>query len=269
MVQLKEYDKENIHENCRKAIQVYLTDKEFNPELISAKSSAAAGLCAWVINIMKFYEVFCEVEPKRIALNQANAELAAAQDKLAVIQNKITELEKSLAKLTNEFEEATNAKMKCQAEADATNKTIVLANRLVGGLASENVRWAESISGLKKQEITLPGDTLLITSFVSYLGCFTKSYRLDLINKHWINYLNSVKEIIPISEGLDPLTLLTDDASIAEWNNEGLPSDRMSIENATILTNCERWPLMVDPQLQGIKWIKKRFSSSLKVCKNP
>ncbi|GAB1599188.1 dynein beta chain, ciliary [Argonauta hians] len=267
LVQLKEYDKENIHENCRKAIQTYLTDKEFNPELISAKSSAAAGLCAWVINIMKFYEVFCEVEPKRIALNQANAELAAAQDKLAVIQNKITELEKSLAKLTNEFKEATDAKMKCQDEADATNKTIVLANRLVGGLASENIRWADSIRGLKKQEITLPGDTLLITSFVSYLGCFTKSYRLDLINKHWINYLNSVKDIIPISEGLDPLTLLTDDASIAEWNNEGLPSDRMSIENATILTNCERWPLMVDPQLQGIKWIKKRFTSTLKIVR--
>jgi len=50
----------------------------------------------------------------------------------------------------------------------------------------------------------------------------------------------------------DVLTMLIDDADIAGWNNEGLPGDRMSIENATILTNCDRWPLMIDPQLQGM-----------------
>ena len=55
------------------------------------------------------------------------------------------------------------------------------------------------------------------------------------------------------------MSLLTDDALIAQWNNEGLPSDNMSTENATILTNSVKWPLMIDPQLQGIKWIKNRF----------
>lgn len=83
------FNKENIHENCLKAIQPYLQDKEFKPELVAAKSFAASGLCSWVINIVKFYEVYCEVEPKRQALNQANAELASAQEKLSVIKEKI------------------------------------------------------------------------------------------------------------------------------------------------------------------------------------
>ena len=68
-----------------------------------------------------------------------------------------------------------------------------------------------------------------------------------------------------MSEGLDVLQLLTDGAQIATWNNENLPSDRMSVENATILTNTERWPLMIDPQLQGVKWIKTREGDELKV----
>lgn len=43
--------------------------------------------------------------------------------------------------------------------------------------------------------------------------------------------------------------MLTDDTTIAMWQNEGLPSDRMSTENATILSNSDRWPLMIDPQV--------------------
>ena len=70
-----------------------------------------------------------------------------------------------------------------------------------------------------------------------------------------------------MTEGLDVLSLLTDAATIAHWSNENLPSDRISVENATILTNAERWPLMIDPQLQGIKWIKTREGEQLKVVR--
>jgi dynein heavy chain, axonemal len=143
-----------------------------------------------------------------------------------------------------------------QAEAEATNKTIVLANRLVSGLASENIRWAEAVDGFRRQESTLTGDVLLTAAFVSYLGCFTKTFRMELVEKHWTPFLQRLSPQITFTEGIDPLTLLTDDAQVAQWNNDGLPSDRMSTENATILTNTERWPLMIDPQLQGIKWIK-------------
>ena len=47
---------------------------------------------------------------------------------------------------------------------------------------------------------------------------------------HWIG-----QPAIPMTEDLDVLFLLTDGATIARWNNEKLPSDRMSVENATIL----------------------------------
>ncbi|CAH8612156.1 unnamed protein product [Schistosoma mattheei] len=177
------YDKENIHENCLKAVQEYLKDPEFDPEFIRNKSTAAA------------------------------------------------------------------------------------ANRLVGGLASEKIRWAQQVKQYKEQAITLPGDILLTAAFLSYVGCFTKRYRTELLDQHWIPFLKSINPSIPITDGLDPLDMLIDDAVIAAWNNEGLPSDRMSIENATILTNAERWPLMIDPQLQGVKWIKTRYAKDLKVIR--
>lgn len=74
---------------CVMCVIVRLQDPEFQPDLVASKSYAAAGLCSWVLNIVKFYEVYCEVEPKRQALSKANAELAAAQEKLATIKSKI------------------------------------------------------------------------------------------------------------------------------------------------------------------------------------
>lgn len=70
-----------------------------------------------------------------------------------------------------------------------------------------------------------------------------------------------------MTDGADHVNILTDDAQIAAWNNEGLPGDGMSIENATILVNCSRWPLMIDPQLQGIKWIKSKYGEDLKILR--
>ncbi|XP_068610643.1 dynein axonemal heavy chain 9 [Brachionichthys hirsutus] len=261
------FNKENIPEACLKSIQPYLQDPEFKPDLVASKSNAAAGLCSWVLNIVKFYQVYCEVEPKRQALKKANAELAAAQEKLAAIKTKIHHLNENLAKLTAKFEKATADKLKCQQEAESTARTISLANRLVGGLASENVRWAEAVENFKRQERTLCGDVLLITAFISYLGYFTKRYRLQLMDNTWRPYLSQLQVPIPVTPDLDPLLMLTDDADVAVWQNEGLPADRMSTENATILTSCQRWPLMVDPQLQGIKWIKTRYGEGLRVIR--
>uniref|UniRef100_A0A8C3IDJ0 Dynein axonemal heavy chain 11 n=1 Tax=Chrysemys picta bellii TaxID=8478 RepID=A0A8C3IDJ0_CHRPI len=262
------YDKEHIPENCLKVVKEhYLKDPEFNPNLVRTKSFAAAGLCAWVINIVKFYEVYCDVEPKRHALAQANAELAAATEKLGAIRKKLIELDSNLCRLTASFEKAIAKKVRCQEDVNRTNKTIELANRLVKGLQAEKIRWSQSIKHFEAQEKTLCGDVLLTAAFVSYVGSFTKQYRQELVEHKWIPFLKSQKVPIPITEGLDLIAMLTDDATIAAWNNEGLPGDRMSTENATILTHCERWPLMIDPQQQGIKWIKNKYGTDLKVIR--
>ena len=272
---LVNYEKENIHSAVLANLRPYLDDPEFEPEFVRSKSGAAAGLCSWVINVVKFYEVYCDVEPKRRALEEANNQLQEAEDRLLGIKARVVELEAVLQKLTEQYKEAMNDKVRCQEEADATSAIISLANRLVGGLASENVRWGKSIGDLETQAINLPGDILLVASFIAYLGGFTKQYRVDLLEKNWLPFLENLNKRgnpIPTSLGSSTeeknfLSLLTDDATIAGWNNEGLPSDAMSTENAIILTQSIKWPLMIDPQLQGIKWIKNRYRKTLNIIR--
>jgi len=50
-----------------------------------------------------------------------------------------------------------------------------------------------------------------------------------------------------MSENSNPVTILTDDAKVALWNSNGLPPDRVSVENGCILNNSERYSLIIDP----------------------
>ncbi|KAM3184981.1 hypothetical protein ACTXT7_007293 [Hymenolepis weldensis] len=264
---LLNYDKEHIHPEAKKLALVYVQNPNFNPEVIKKKSLAAAGLCAWVINILKFHDVYLEVKPKRDALDAANKELRQATDKLQALQDKVHALEASLNKLTGELRAATEEKLRCQKMADETAFTLDLANRLVNGFASEKVRWAQEVENLYKLKETVAGDVLFTTSFISYFGYLSASFRDDLMEKRIRPFLDQQKVQIPRRQNIDPIKILIDDAVVASWNNNGLPSDRMSTENATILTFCERWPLTVDPQLQAIKWIKNMYGDDLVITR--
>jgi len=61
---------------------------------------------------------------------------------------------------------------------------------------------------------------------------------------------------IPTSPNLDVKEFLADPLIIREWNIQGLPSDGFSTENGIIVTQGTRWPLVIDPQCQAVKWIK-------------
>ena len=264
---LVNFDKDNIPTEVIKETNVYLQDPEFEGERIKTKSFAAAGLAMWVVGIVGYNTVYLIVEPKIRAVRESEKALSEAQAEVDALEAKVDALEQALMVIKARQDEADGEKKKCQDEADKTAHQIDLAYRLVNGLQSENVRWRDLIYSFQAKLVTLPGDILIISCFISYVGCFTRRYRLELLKTKWIPTFLKIKPEISYSEYNDPLALICDDAQIAGWNNEGLPSDRMSTENAVILVNSSRWPLIIDPQLQGIKWIKQKFGDKLVVLR--
>ena len=239
-------------------IRPYLAMEHFNYEIIKKKSAAAAGCCMFVIAIVTYYDIVVTVEPKRQALREATEKLNKASAELEVINAEVADLQAKLKVLVDQFDEADNTKKAAIAESDLCAKKLGLAQRLVAALASEKVRWAESIEQLKTDYTVLTGDCLLAAAFVSYVGPFTKPFRTRLIEEEMAPFVQSNN--IPLSEDADPLKVMVTASEIAEWGAEGLPADPVSVENGTILTRCTRYPVMIDPQLQGIAWIKERES---------
>ncbi len=51
---------------------------------------------------------------------------------------------------------------------------------------------------------------------------------------------------------------MVEDATVGEWNLQSLPTDQLSVQNGVITTTANRWPILIDPQGQGLTWIMKR-----------
>jgi dynein heavy chain len=72
--------------------QHFSSNEMFTPEIMGGKSKAAEGVCSWVLNIVKYYDVIQTIEPKRKALKEATDQLEEANEKLGIVNARVGEL---------------------------------------------------------------------------------------------------------------------------------------------------------------------------------
>ena len=254
MTRLLEYDKDNIPEAVVKKIKTYVAMEDFQPAVIEKVSKAATGLCKWVRAMEVYDRIAKVVEPKRIALKEAEDSLAVMMKDLAEKQAALKEINDKIARLEQGFEDANNEKVSLANQVDGCVKKLERAGKLISGLGGERTRWTEMVKTLGEQLVNVTGDVLISSAIVAYLGVFTAEYR-DAVLTEWIA---SIKERgIPGSPTVTLEAVLGDPVQISEWNLSGLPRDRLSTDNAIIMSKSRRWPLKIDPQGQANKWIRK------------
>ncbi|XP_071333968.1 dynein axonemal heavy chain 2 [Trachinotus anak] len=260
---LVHFDKDNISDRVLKKIGQYCRQVDFHPEIIGKVSLAAKSLCMWVRAMEVYGSIFRVVEPKRAQLNAATAQLAEKQAALAAAQNKLREVAEKLEELKKQHGEKLAMKESLRKKSDEMEVKLDRADKLVTGLAGERVRWEERVAGLEENMGYLVGDCLLAASFLSYMGPFLSNYRDELL-AIWMKEVRDLE--IPCTPGFSFAVFLSKPTAVREWNIQGLPSDAFSTENGVIVTRGNRWPLVVDPQGQALKWIKNmEMNRGLKV----
>ncbi|KAF7269690.1 hypothetical protein GWI33_017275 [Rhynchophorus ferrugineus] len=250
---LKEFDKNHISEKTLRKIANYTMNEEFVPDKVGIVSLAAKSLCQWVIAIEKYAKVWKIVGPKKAKLDEALDSLKEKQAMLAEAQAKLAELNMYLQKLQKEYEEKLEQKEELNRKAELLKLKLERAATLVDCLAGERQRWEDTVKELDLKYTFLPGDCLVATAFVSYMGPFVSSYREKMVAM-WEKEVVALE--IPTSLDFNLINFLSDPTTIREWNIQGLPADNFSTENGIIVTQGSRWALVIDPQCQAMKWIK-------------
>lgn len=139
---------------------------------------------------------------------------------------------------------------------------------LISGLLQQPVSWGAFQQCMDSFPSVSKGKAIFLTFSrheVKLISAKGVNFGLNLALTPEFPFLGGLQVFAPLTDGLDPIRMLTDDATVAAWQNQGLPNDRMSTENAAILTISERWPLIIDPQQQALKWIRNWFGSKLRV----
>ncbi len=68
---------------------------------------------------------------------------------------------------------------------------------------------------------------------------------------------------MPVTADLQLTNFLVDLSTVADWNVEGLPADPLSTQNGILFTMSSKYPLLIDPQGQGLNWILMREAGRL------
>lgn len=257
---LTNFDKDNIPEaRLKKLRKTYINLDEMNPDVVAKVSRAGLGLCLWARAMDVYADVAKEVEPKKAKLALMNETLAAANAMLYEKQSQLKLVMDKVEGLQKLCKETVDQKDKLQSESDQTAKRLVRAEKLTSGLNSEGVRWKATIIDLTMEKTNLVGDAFLSCACISYYGGFTGVYRQKLID-NWMaqaDFLN-----IPVSPKFSLTQTLGNPVQVREWQTQGLPTDDVSISNGILVDKCRRWPLMIDPQQQANKWIRKKEAAA-------
>uniref|UniRef100_A0A8C6I3F8 Dynein, axonemal, heavy chain 2 n=1 Tax=Mus spicilegus TaxID=10103 RepID=A0A8C6I3F8_MUSSI len=248
------FDKDNISDKVLKKIGAYCAQPDFQPDIIGRVSLAAKSLCMWVRAMELYGRLYRVVEPKRIRMNVAMAQLQEKQAALAEAQEKLREVAEKLEMLKKQYDEKLAQKEELRKKSEEMELKLERAGMLVSGLAGEKARWEETVQGLEEDLGYLVGDCLIAAAFLSYMGPFLTNYRDEIINQIWIRKIRELQ--VPCSPRFAIDNFLTNPTKVRDWNIQGLPSDAFSTENGIIVTRGNRWALMIDPQAQALKWIK-------------
>mmetsp|Transcript_23863 Transcript_23863/g.43710 ORF Transcript_23863/g.43710 Transcript_23863/m.43710 type:complete len:2143 (+) Transcript_23863:3-6431(+) len=257
------YDKDNIPDAVINKVRPLYDDPEFEPDKIKKGSLAAMGICKWVRAMVVYNGVAKEVGPKKLKLAKAEAEVEEAEATVAAKQAELKEVMDMVASLEAQLHEANEKAKELQRNQKDCAAKLARAEKLIDGLGGEQASWSQKSNRLAKDYVNLTGDILIASGIIAYLGVFTGQFRQDAQGK-WLTKLQELQ--IPASKEFSLQGCIGDAVKIRQWVIDCLPNDSLSIDNAIILDNSRRWPLMIDPQAQANKWVKKS-ESKLKVLR--
>ena len=264
ILEFTERRKDHINEETCELLDPYIDLAEFNYDDAWSTSHALGGLCKWVVSMYNYIKIARVVEPKMIRLREMESQLHAAQLKLREKEAELTAVNLEKQKQSDRLSEKELELQGMEQRAVETARRVNKADGLIEDLRGERDRWTLQFEANKDTIKRLIGDVAVCGAFTMYCGPFNSEFRSHILHKVLIARCGQLN--IPVTETIgnpkEIVRFLVDEQQITDWQLEGLPTDEHSIQNAIMISqnvfmDPPKYPLLIDPQGQGIAWLKQ------------
>ena len=251
-------DTAHIPQALRERLQrEYLDRPEYNIDSIYRASSACGPLARWVLAQIHYAHILESVGPLRAQVQILEEQASLTRQEAIKADATVAELEESIDSFKREYASLISETQALSNEMHTVETRVARSVRLLDGLSSERERWEHGREAFDAQVKTLPGDALLCAAMITYAGFFDQACR-EALWYAWVARLGSCN--VPVRAALSFADTLSTADERAVWQNLGLRSDSLSIENAVMLQRCTRVPLLIDPSGRAVSFAQGLFA---------
>ena len=223
----------------------------FDRDAIFRVSQAAGPIAEYLKALLKLAETYQNIKPLEEQMAQVDKKLSGSKRALREKDSELKKIDDIVAGLKKQFAEKTAEAEKLKMALSEAEERIQKATVLLDKLRGEKSRWQESYEGIQDAINITPRDALLSVSFITYLALGSEQKRANN-TKIWTEILDR--------PGFSFTDFMTEESKILEYISEGLPPDQLAIENAIVVQNSERSPLVIDPDNNFSEWLLKNYS---------
>ena len=233
----------------------FLSKDDFTYEKVNRASKACGPLVQWVEAQVNFSAILDRIGPLREEALQLEEDALQTKAEAKAIENNIADLEHSIAKYKTEYADLISETQSIKSEMSRVEHKVNRSVKLLDSLSSERTRWEIGSKSFETQISTIVGDVLVAAAFLAYGGLYDQQLRKAML-EDWLGQLDlsglSYKLHNPITE------YLSNADERLHWQEDGLPMDDLSTENAIILKRFNRYPLIIDPSGRATEFLQNQ-----------
>lgn len=186
---LEFYNMKEIPEPMFRGLRRFYDDPKFRPDIVQEGSMAARSLCMWVRAVYEFCLVYRALEPKRMQLAKAEAELEKAKSVLGEMRVRCNAIKQELESNIQQYKDSVKHSRSIEKQIQNLEAVKAKGASLVESLSSYSSLWHGNQSSAKERLLTAPGDALVTAAAVCYLGPLVPDARDELFSD-WLRVCN-------------------------------------------------------------------------------
>ncbi|ORX39193.1 dynein heavy chain, N-terminal region 1-domain-containing protein [Kockovaella imperatae] len=234
----------------------YIGKPAFNYETVNRASRACGPLVQWVISQIRYSDILDKVAPLREEVASLEAQSETTKQQAQIVMETVAELEESIAQYKEEYALLISETQAIKNEMDRVQSKVDRSMTLLESLSSEQERWDAGSKTFDVEMGTIVGDVMISAAFLAYSGYFDQHYR-ETMKREWLDHLTEAGISFKLDLAISEFLSTADER--AHWQANSLPADSLCVENAVMLKQYNRYPLIIDPTGQATAFLANEY----------